>query len=58
MATESFYEDLVIDTPEAAAAFTAMFEENKTFVSKGPIMKEADEETIRKFVESLGFVED
>ena len=41
MATESFYQDLVIDTPEAAARFAAVLEENKPYVSDGTVFREA-----------------
>ena len=54
MATESFYEDLVIDTPEAAANFTAVFEENKPYVSNGTVFKEADAEFLHDLMAELG----
>ena len=54
MATKSFYEDMVIDTPEAAARLTELFEENKPFVITGPVPKDADEEFIRRFMEGTG----
>ena len=37
MATESFFEDLVIDTPEAAERFAEMLRKNKTFSLDGPV---------------------
>ena len=46
MATKSFYEDMVIDTPEAAARLTELFEENRPFVIKGPVPKDANDEFI------------
>lgn len=51
MATESFFEDMVIDTPEAAARLTELFEENKVYVPLGIEYEEADPETIRLFIE-------
>ncbi len=57
MATKSFYEDLVIDTPEAAERFTAMFEENRPYVAKGPKAKEADAEFLRDIAEKHGYKE-
>ena len=54
MATESFYEDMVIDTPEAAARLTELFEENKPYLISGPIPKDADDEFIRQFMDGTG----
>lgn len=54
MATKSFYEDLVIDTPEAAERFTAMFEENRPYVAKGHKAKEADAGFLREVAEKHG----
>ena len=51
MATKSFYEDMVIDTPEAAARLTELFEENKPYVITGSVPKDADDEFIRRFME-------
>ena len=50
MATKSFYEDMVIDTPEAAARLTKLFEEDKPFVIAGPMPEDADEEFIHRFM--------
>ncbi|MBE6526687.1 MAG: hypothetical protein E7Z63_02815 [Thermoplasmata archaeon] len=57
MATESFFEDLVIDTPEAAERFAEMLRKNKTFSLDGPVFKEADEEFIREFAIAHGLKE-
>ena len=54
MATESFYQDLVIDTPEAAARFAAVLEENKPYVSDGTVFKEADAEFLHDLMAELG----
>lgn len=35
MATESFYQDMVIDTPEAAARLEALFKEDVHYISAG-----------------------
>ncbi len=49
MATESFYQDLVIDTPEKAARLEAMFEEDAHFISPGtPKAKINDPEMIER----------
>ena len=57
MATESFYQDLVIDTPEAAANFTALFEENKPYVSSGIVFREATAEDLHRIAVKYGFKE-
>lgn len=57
MATESFFEDLVIDTPEAAERFAEMLRKNKPFSLEGPRIKEADEAFIRKIGEIYGLKE-
>ena len=57
MATKSFFEDLVIDTPEVAARFEAVFEENKPYVIKGPIMREGDPSELRELAEKYGYRE-
>ena len=57
MATESFYEDLVIDTPEAAARFAAVIEENKPYVSNGTVFREATAEDLRRIGEMFGLKE-
>ena len=51
MATESFFEDMVIDTPEAAARLTELFEENKVYVPLGIEYNENDPVAIRLFIE-------
>ncbi len=58
MATESFFEDLVIDTPESLERYMNVLLKNKPYVPTGPIPKEADEEFIRRFVEHLKEKED
>ena len=57
MATKSFYEDLVIDTPDAAARFAAVFEENRPYEIRGPVMKESDASLLRGLAEELGYKE-
>lgn len=57
MATKSFYEDLVIDTPEAAERFTAMFEESRPYVIRGPVPEEADAGFLRALAEKHGYKE-
>ena len=53
MATESFYEDMIIDTPEALANLIAFAEEEPHLkVDKNIRIKHADEESMRRFVES------
>ncbi len=53
MATESFYEDMVIDTPEALANLIAFAEEEPHLkVDKDFKVKYADEESMRRLVES------
>ncbi len=55
MATESFYQDLVIDTPEKAARLEAMFEEDAHFISPGtPKVPFNDPETRRRVIEKYG----
>ena len=51
MATKSFYEDMIIDTPEAAARLTELFEENRVYVPLGIEYNENDPEGIRLFIE-------
>ena len=51
MATKSFFEDMVIDTPEAAARLTELFEENRVYVPLGIEYEENDPETMRLFIE-------
>ena len=57
MATESFFEDLVIDTPEAAARFAAVLEENKPYVSNGTVFREATAEDLHRIAVKYGFKE-
>ena len=52
MATESFYEDMVIDTPEKAARIEALFRDNIHYIPSGsPSVPTNDPETIRRLVE-------
>ena len=52
MATESFYQDIVIDTPEAAARLEAIFEEDPVLtVDTSTNFVFADADTIKRFVE-------
>jgi len=57
MATKSFYEDLIIDSDEAAERFTAVFEENRPYEIKGPVMKESDPSILRDLAEKYGYKE-
>ena len=50
MPTKSFYEDLVIDTLDAAKNFTEMIEENKPYHPLGKEYVLDDPETIRFFI--------
>ena len=54
MPTKSFYEDLVIDTPEFAARFKAVFEENRLYEIRGPVMKESDPSILCDLAERCG----
>ena len=54
MATKSFFEDMVIDTPEAVARLTELFEEDKPYLITVPVPKDADGEFIRRFMEGAG----
>lgn len=51
MATKSFYEDLVIDTPEAAARLSKMIAEDRRYVPLGNTYVISDPETMRRFIE-------
>ncbi len=51
MAYKSFFEDMVIDTPEAIANFKELIESGVTWKSNGNVIKFADDELIRKLVE-------
>jgi len=55
MPTKSFYEDLVIDSPETAARFTAVFEENRPYEIRGPVIKESDPSILRDLAERCGY---
>lgn len=57
MATESFYQDLVIDTPEAAARFAAVLEEDKPYVSDGTTFREASAEDLHRIAVKYGYKE-
>ncbi len=52
MATESFYEDMVIDTPEKARALEDVLENSKPYQIKHTDIKYDDPEIIRKFKEN------
>ncbi len=52
MATESFYEDMVIDTPEAVANFVSFLEEEPTIaVDRSFSVKHADKECMDRLME-------
>ena len=55
MATKSFYEDLVIDTPEAAENFTRFVEEGTVFHTDKEEVPLADEEFVRRLAEKHGY---
>ncbi len=55
VATKTFFEDLVIDTPETAANFIKFLEEGKVLEVKGPVIEDADLEFIRSLAEIYGF---
>ena len=57
MATKSFYEDLVIDTLEAAERFATMIEENRPYVSKGHRLVMATPEFIRSLADDIDLKE-
>ena len=52
MATKSFYEDLVIDTPEAAERLSVMIREDKRYEPLGKEYVVDDPETMRLFIEN------
>jgi len=52
MATESFYEDMIIDTPEKAKALEDVLENGKPYQIKYPDMSFNDPEIIRRFKEN------
>ena len=52
MATESFFEDMVIDTPEAEANFVSFLEEEPTIaVDRGFTVRHADRESMDRLME-------
>lgn len=53
MATESFFEDMVIDTPEAAARLTELLESGVRWKRGDTVYNwcDADSEVVRKLVE-------
>ena len=51
MATESFFEDMVIDTPEAAANLEALFESGVTWKRGDTKFRYNDPDVIRKLFE-------
>ena len=51
MPTKSFYEDLVIDTPEAAANLERLFEENSVYRPLGIEYTLNNPEDMRRFIE-------
>ncbi len=52
MPTESFYEDMIIDTPEKARALEDILENGKPYQIKYPDMSFNDPEIIRRFKEN------
>ena len=52
MATESFYQDMVIDTREAAERLEALLEEGSTFIPSDLEINFNDPEIIRRFGEN------
>lgn len=52
MAIKSFFQDMVIDTPESLTKLLEQLEENPTYAFSGPAPKDADDEFIRRFMES------
>lgn len=55
MATESFYQDTIIDTPEKAARLVALFEEDAHYISSGtPKIPFNDPEMRRRVIEKYG----
>ena len=57
MATKSFYEDLVIDTPEAAENFTRFVEKGKELEVNAPALEDAGPEVYRHIAEKFGYKE-
>ena len=52
MATESFYEDMIIDTPEKAKALEDVLENGEPYRIKYPDISYDDPEIIRRFKEN------
>lgn len=54
MATESFYEDMVIDTPEAAANLNELVESGVVWERGDSVIKyvSADSDVVRRLVEN------
>ncbi len=52
MATESFYEDMIIDTPEKAKALEDVLENGEPYRIKYPGISFDDPEIIRRFKEN------
>lgn len=52
MATESFYEDMVIDTKEKAERLEALLESGQTFIPSDVKIKFDNPEIIRRFGEN------
>ena len=57
MATESFYEDMVIDTPEAAANLNELIESGVVWERGDSVIKyiSADSEIVRRLVEKYAW---
>lgn len=57
MATESFYEDMVIDTPEAAANLNELIESGVVWERGDSVIKyiSADSEVVRRLVEKYAW---
>ncbi len=54
MAEESFYEDIIIDTPEAAARLEALFKEQPHWITiDAPPAEIADADFLRRLSEKL-----
>lgn len=55
MATESFYEDMVIDTPEAAANLNELVESGVVWERGDSVIKyvSADSDVVRRLVENF-----
>lgn len=54
MAEESLYEDIIIDTPEAAARLEALFKEQPHWITSGEPAAETDNpEFLRRLSEML-----